>query len=140
MLDVTKEAHRQMLVDTFVNAVFVHDDKLLLTFNFKDGTRTITLNDVKATNSSSGSDLDCLAAPEKGYPGKGIPFLHLRAAGLERLKMRMSGGHPPADGSTAAAPRFPRSGQRHQKKALAKASAFFNEICLCKQVKYTCGV
>ena len=25
-----------------------------------------------------------------------------------------------------------------QKKALAKASAFFNEICL-RQVKYTCG-
>lgn len=40
-LDVTKEAHRQMLIDTFVNAVFLYDDKLLLTFNFKDGTRTI---------------------------------------------------------------------------------------------------
>ena len=46
-LDVTKEAHRQMLIDTFVNAVFVHDDKLLHTFNFKEGTRTITLDDVK---------------------------------------------------------------------------------------------
>ena len=64
-LDVTKEAHRQMLIDTFVNAVFVHDDKLLLTFNFKDGTRTITLNDVKEATCSSGSDLDCFVAPEK---------------------------------------------------------------------------
>ena len=66
-LDMTKEAHRQMLVDTFVNAVFVHDDKLLLTFNFKDGTRTITFNDVKTATGSSGSDLDCLTAPiQKG--------------------------------------------------------------------------
>ena len=64
-LDVTKEAHRQMLIDTFVNAVFVHDDKLLLTFNFKDGTRTITLNDVKEATCSSGSDLDCFVAPSK---------------------------------------------------------------------------
>ena len=64
-LDVTKEAHRQMLIDTFVNAVFVHDDKLLLTFNFKDGTRTITLNDVKEATCSSGSDLDCFVAPTK---------------------------------------------------------------------------
>ena len=62
-LDVKKESHRQMLIDTFVNAVFVHDDKLLLTFNFKDGTRTITLNDVETATSKSGSDLDCSGAP-----------------------------------------------------------------------------
>ena len=64
-LDMTKESHRQMLIDTFVNAVFVHDDKLLLTFNFKDGTRTITLNDVQNATSKNGSDLDCLSAPNK---------------------------------------------------------------------------
>ena len=66
-LDVTKEAHRQMLVDTFVNAVFLHDDKLLLTFNFKDGTRTITFSDVQAATSENGSDLDCLAAPYRVF-------------------------------------------------------------------------
>ncbi|MBR4929794.1 MAG: recombinase family protein [Bacteroidaceae bacterium] len=73
-LDVTKEAHRQMLIDTFVNAVFVHDDKLLLTFNFKEGTRTITLNDVKEATCSSGSDLDCFVAPKISRPqwGRGI--------------------------------------------------------------------
>ena len=65
-LDVTKEAHRQMLIDTFVNAVFVHDDKLLLTFNFKEGTRTITLDDVKTATCSSGSDLDCFVALGSG--------------------------------------------------------------------------
>lgn len=52
-----------MLIDTFVNAVFVYDDKLLLTFNFKDGTRTITLSDVQTTTSESGSDLDLSEAP-----------------------------------------------------------------------------
>ncbi len=63
-LDVTKESHRQMLIDTFVNAVFVHDDKLLLTFNFKDSTRTITLTDAKiAVKKNTGSNLDCLSAP-----------------------------------------------------------------------------
>ena len=64
-LDVTKESHRQMLIDTFVNAVFVHDDKLLLTFNFKDGTKTITFDDAKtATKKNSGSNLDCSVAPK----------------------------------------------------------------------------
>ena len=66
-LDVTKEAHRQMLVDTFVNAVFLYDDRLLLTFNFKDGTRTITFSDVQTATNENGSDLDCLAAPYRVF-------------------------------------------------------------------------
>lgn len=65
-LDVREEAHRKILIDTFVNAVYVYDDKLLLTFNYKDGTKTITLQDVKkATESNSGSSLDCSAVPKK---------------------------------------------------------------------------
>lgn len=47
-------------IDNIVNAVFVHDDKLLLTFNSKDGTRTITLKDVKKATSKDCSDLDYL--------------------------------------------------------------------------------
>ena len=70
-LDVQKEEHRQMLIDTFVNAVYVYDDKILLTFNFKDGTRTITFDDVKAATSESGSSLDCLAVPLKGLSHSG---------------------------------------------------------------------
>ncbi len=65
-LDVTQKSHRKMLIDTFVNAIFLYDDKMLLTFNFKDGTKTITFSDVKtATSEDTGSDLDCSAAPEK---------------------------------------------------------------------------
>ncbi len=63
-LDVRQESHRKMLVDTFVNAVFLYDDKLLLTFNFKDGTRTIALSDVQTATSKNGSNLDCSGAPE----------------------------------------------------------------------------
>ncbi|MGM9603213.1 MAG: recombinase family protein [Faecousia sp.] len=63
-LDVTQKSHRQMLIDTFVNAVYVYDDRLLLTYNFKEGTDTISLADVKnATKEKNGSDLKSLAAP-----------------------------------------------------------------------------
>ncbi len=27
-----------MLIDTFINAIYIYDDKMLLTFNYKDGT------------------------------------------------------------------------------------------------------
>lgn len=63
-LDVRQQSHRKMLIDAFVNAIYLYDDKLVLTFNYKDGTRTITLDDVKeAIKNNTGSDLDCLGAP-----------------------------------------------------------------------------
>ena len=68
LLDMNKEKHRQMLIDTFVNAVFVFDDKLLLTFNFKDGTRTITLKDVQAVTNGNSSDIKMVEVPRSRYP------------------------------------------------------------------------
>lgn len=65
-MDVTKESQRQALIDIFVNAVFVYDDHVLLTFNFKDGTKKITFDDVKAAANESGSNLNCLGVPLKG--------------------------------------------------------------------------
>ena len=65
-LDVRQQSHRKMLIDTFVNAIYLYCDKLVLTFNYKGGTRTITLDDVKeAVKNNTGSDLDCLGAPKK---------------------------------------------------------------------------
>ena len=58
-LDVEKPEHQKMLIDTFVNAIYLYDDKILLTFNFQDGTETITLDDVKAAEEKEnmGSDM-----------------------------------------------------------------------------------
>ncbi len=68
-LDVTQKSHRKMLIDTFINAIYLYDDKMLLTFNFKDGTKTITFGDVKeaANSAASGSDLDCSTAPYRVF-------------------------------------------------------------------------
>lgn len=64
-----------MLIDAFVNAIYLYDDKLVLTFNYKDGTRTITLDDVKeAVKNNTGSDLDCRGAPKKRGPRWGSLF------------------------------------------------------------------
>ena len=58
-LDVKKEKHRRILIDSFVNAVYVYDDKITLTFNYREGTETISLAQVKS------SDLCCDAPPVK---------------------------------------------------------------------------
>ena len=47
--------HRKMLIDTFINSIYLYDDKMLLTFNFKDATKTITFDDVNDAPSKYGS-------------------------------------------------------------------------------------
>ena len=54
--DVTKREQRQRLIDSFVNAVYLYEDKIIITFNYKDGSKTITLAEVE------GSDLSVLGA------------------------------------------------------------------------------
>jgi len=36
-IDTSKLEQRQILIDTFVNAIYLYDDKIVFTFNFKDG-------------------------------------------------------------------------------------------------------
>ena len=56
-----------MLIDTFINAIFLYDDKMVITFNYKEGTKTITFAELQeAISNKNGSDLDCLAAPPSG--------------------------------------------------------------------------
>lgn len=64
-LDVKQKYHRKMLIDTFINVIFLYDDKMVITFNNKEGTSTITFDDLKAAigNDKRGSDFDCLTEP-----------------------------------------------------------------------------
>ncbi len=64
-LDVRQQSHRKMLIDTFVNAIYLYDDKMVVTFNYKDGTKTITFDEVNTAlaEKDTGSNLDCFAAP-----------------------------------------------------------------------------
>ena len=65
-LDVRQQSHRKMLIDTFINAIFLYDDKMVITFNYKEGTKTITFAELQeAISNKNGSDLDCLAAPRR---------------------------------------------------------------------------
>ena len=45
--------YRKEIIDTFVNSVFVYDDKLVLTYNYKDGTETLTLQEIESALSSN---------------------------------------------------------------------------------------
>jgi len=67
-LDPNVKSHRETLINTFVNAVYLYDEKVLITFNYKDGTKTITFDEIAAKDApeGNGSDLGCFAPPIKG--------------------------------------------------------------------------
>ena len=65
-LDMRLKDQRQALVDTFINAIYLYDDKALITFNYKEGTQTVTFGEAaKAASKGNGSDLDCIPAPQE---------------------------------------------------------------------------
>ena len=69
-LDVRQKSHRKMLIDTFINSIFLFDDKMVITFNYREGTTVIVFADLQAALAGRkvGSDLDCLTAPCRGKP------------------------------------------------------------------------
>ena len=44
--DITSEKYRQQLIDTFVHAVFVYDDKIVITYNYSGENNTATISDL----------------------------------------------------------------------------------------------
>ena len=58
-MDMSKPTERQRLIDSFINAIYLYDDKIVLTFNYKDGSKTVSLQDVE------GSDLGAATAPDR---------------------------------------------------------------------------
>lgn len=65
-LNPQKLEHRRRLINSFLNSVYLFDDKIIIDCNYKDGTETITFEEIE--NSALGSDLTSLAAPKRNTP------------------------------------------------------------------------
>lgn len=63
--DMTQPEQRQALVDTFINAIYLYDDKVLITFNYKEGTETVAFGE--AVKAEKSSDMCAQGAPEKPH-------------------------------------------------------------------------
>ena len=76
-LDMTQPEQRQALVDTFINAIYLYDDKVLITFNYKEGTETVAFGE--AVKAEKSSDMSARGAPQQQNPnffpiGEGFGF------------------------------------------------------------------
>ena len=90
--DIDNREYRKAIVDIFVNSVFLYDDKITITFNWKDGTKTVSLEDLKSATEAdlhqysncAGStctfaepDSTRLAKPKERLKARGSPGSHL---------------------------------------------------------------
>ena len=98
-LDMRLKDQRQALVDTFINAIYLYDDKVLITFNYKEGTQTVTFGEAtEVASEGNGSDLDCIPAPRKTSTHCVLVFLFRCERGLEQ--------HGPTAGGATKSPRI----------------------------------
>ena len=49
-------------MDTFINAIYLYDDKVLITFNYKEGTETVAFGE--AVKAEKSSDMSAQGAPD----------------------------------------------------------------------------
>ena len=80
--NINDKAYQREIIDVFVNSVYVYDDKLVLTYNFKDGTQTITLKEIEDALSS---DMTCVAPPEQSTTQRVVFFVLVDDIGLEPI-------------------------------------------------------
>ena len=56
--DISQKKQRKALIEIFVNAIFLYDDRMLITFNYKDGTQTVRFEDTLTTDGVEGKSSD----------------------------------------------------------------------------------
>lgn len=54
--DIRDRDFQKRLVDVFINAIYLYDDKLDIVFNFRENPETVTLSDIQRAESNQGFD------------------------------------------------------------------------------------
>ena len=60
--------HQRQIIDTFVNSVYVFDDRVVLNFNFTDDAKTVTREEVLGSSAVDN------APPKKSFCRKAEAF------------------------------------------------------------------
>ena len=102
--DIDDLEYRKAIIDIFVNAIFLYDNKLVITFNWKDGTKTVSLEELESAGEADVSQYSNCAGSACTFTMYSPERL---AKPKERLKTRRSlGSHldddaPPQKPATA---------------------------------------
>ncbi|RGX54684.1 recombinase family protein [Anaerotruncus sp. AF02-27] len=59
--DADSKDYRRRIIDTFVNSIYLFEDKIVFTYNYRDGTETISFAEIEA---ALGSDFVAVCPPQ----------------------------------------------------------------------------
>ena len=76
--DVGSTEHQRQIIDTFVNSVYVFDDRVVLNFNFTDDAKTVTREEVLGSSAVEN------APPQKSSDFRLRIFFVVGGTGLEQ--------------------------------------------------------
>ena len=71
-LDLSKLENRRRLIDCFVNAIYLFDDKVVITLNYENGTETIPYEEI--VSSDLGAYVNAIGEPKKPRLTRGFHF------------------------------------------------------------------
>ena len=78
--DVSQQKQRKALIEIFVNAIFLYDDRMLITFNYKDGSQTVRFEDTLAADELAGNSSDLSSSARGLHPPEGGCLYQLERA------------------------------------------------------------
>lgn len=84
--DISQQKQRKALIEIFVNAIFLYDDRMLITFNYKDGSQTIRFEDALTAAEAVGNSSDLSSSarrrnPPENFAGRAVCAQRRRTAG-----------------------------------------------------------
>lgn len=92
---INDKAYQREIIDTFLNSVYVYDDKILFTYNFRDHAETVTLDEIEYLFCS---DVNDGPPPIPHQFWCGISWLYVNSWGRDKSKIifcRHTFIHPP---------------------------------------------
>lgn len=95
--DPNDKAYQRQIIDIFLNSIYVFDDKLVFTYNYKNGSQTVSLSDVFAAFGSDSRSRTPPKASIERWVLFSFPYAGLRAvpgfgaARFAALKPKISG-------------------------------------------------
>ena len=116
--------HKRRLIDSFINTIYLYDDKMVITFNYKDGAETVSLSEIE--NSDLSSDLTASALPKRQAPLlRCLPFFVCKKMNTRHSESVVGCGSPVETSAYKVCRSTDRAGRRDQ--SLLFAVRIFNQ-------------
>lgn len=137
--NVDDPQYQKQIIDTFINSIYVFDDKLVFTYNFKDGTETITLAEIQA---AFGSDLTQVAPPYRmqskpdAIAASGLLFAENRTAFHKGVSAQGNVFDLSCGRKAVALPAF----RRASRSGLAQGYKMTARLFCTKRIHFLCAV